>query len=129
MRQHLRPLVLTGVSQVQADCFEYKPDSFAPLQIVRKVREGATKEIKTALQGPVQRHSVWIGATDYIAVQDGSKFFQPRIPVAHQAGARVFAQSWNLESSNGDKFAEVHYSGRQAHAKGGNGWTNLIVSE
>ncbi len=124
-----------AASAARADCFDYQADNIAERTIVRWVKETKVDtRLNKQLDGTALRISKWLGATDYIIVQLASADFTPRINIDKRVPGGQFqvrAQSWSVPAPKGaapgQRYAEVHYSGRDAH-RNGDGWVDIVLS-
>ena len=120
-------LMLGLGTQAMADCFDYRSDVHSAWETIGSLKEKGTEEVRGRIteDTPQVRKRVWVGKTDFIAVQFSGNF-EPVMVVTQPEEGTPLTQGWMKDDENGNKIAEMHYAGRLGH-KTGDGWVDVVI--
>ena len=97
-------LMLGLGTQAMADCFDYRSDVHSAWETIGSLKEKGTEEVRGRIteDTPQVRKRVWVGKTDFIAVQFSGNF-EPVMVVTQPEEGTPLTQGWMKDDENGNK--------------------------
>jgi len=114
------------MSAVRAECFDYKADSLMNIETISNVKQTKTASTNGRVDkdNPQVRYPVWVGKTDYLAVQMAARF-TPSIVVTEPGAGFPLTEGWQIDPVKGYQYAELNFGGNRAHS-GSEGWVDIV---